>query len=151
MKLGNDRLKHSLTAARTAQSIATTYYETQIDRPRDLFLLGLVHDIGYALCEQSSDHARFGGEFLRANGYAYWQEVAYHGQAGPDYASAELDVLNMADLCSGPDGSALTPETRLVDIKERHGPSSDQYEEAERLTAELEKRISCFDRTTRPV
>lgn len=142
--LSQSRRRHSTGVARVARHIAEQYYDKPTADPQALFMLGLVHDIGYAYCDHQSDHAQRGGDVLRDSGYQYWREVYHHGQI-TDYQSAELDILNGADMCVGPDGQVVQPEQRLRDIRQRYGPESDQHKQAQEVVGDLERRLDFFD------
>ena len=45
----------------------------------DMFLLGVMHDLGYEFVENNISHAAIGGEILNRSGYKYWKEVSLHG------------------------------------------------------------------------
>lgn len=142
--IDDDRIQHSIGVARVAQEITEQNYVDNDIYPQDMFVLGLVHDIGYAFCEKQNEHSKRGGELLRANGYQYWQEVYHYGLVDIDYESTELDILNIADICVGPEGARVKPRARLQGIKERYGPASDQHKKAKRLVSDLTDRIDFF-------
>ena len=93
-----DRMTHQLSVARDlveqAQSRGT-YSEQEL---QNLFVLGYLHDIGNEFATDPDDHAAIGGEVLKRLGFTYWAEVANHGNPESSYSSAELDLLNSADM-----------------------------------------------------
>lgn len=100
-------------------------------------ILGLIHDAAYEFVENQEEHEHKGGEILRSNGYRYWKEVYYHGNPDSEYDSAELRLLNRADMTTGPDGKDMTIDERLADIAERYGETSSQYINAKLLANKI--------------
>lgn len=84
-------MRHILAVARKMAILAPKGKE------KEYFLLGFLHDIGYAFSDNEG-HAHAGGELLREQGYAYWKEVYHHGDPFADYSSPELTALNFADM-----------------------------------------------------
>lgn len=103
---------------------------------QDMFLLGLVHDLGY-ITGKAKNHRCSGGEMLKRNGYKYWQEVYYHGECDAPYSSKELDLLNSADLQINSLGERVGYQARLEDIRSRYGNESIQYHNALNLVKKL--------------
>ena len=102
-----------------------------------MFLLGIMHDLGYEFMESNASHAAVGGEILKRNNYRYWQEVSLHGDETVENMSDELFILNCADMSTGPNGEDFTFDERLKEIAARFGEDSDAYKkcviEAEKL------------------
>lgn len=88
----------------------------------DLYILGLLHDIGYAFSKKEDYcyHNRTGGAILQRQGYKYWQEVYYHGFANSPYQSEFLDLLNLADMHIDNKGNYVSLDDRLEDISKRY-------------------------------
>ena len=107
--------------------------------PDELFILGMLHDIGYEFSETQSEHNTKGGLILKEQGYKFWKEVYYHGVPQTTYQSPELMLLNAVDMTIGPDGTELTMNERLDDIALRYGKGSVQYLEAIKLMEMLNK------------
>ena len=95
--MDEDRLKHSYVVARKMVEIGkkNNFDDEQI---KELFVLGLNHDIGYEFTQNGVNHNKIGGEILKDSGYKYWQEVYYHGEVETEYHSFFLNVLNQADI-----------------------------------------------------
>jgi HD superfamily phosphohydrolase YqeK len=118
------------------RGVAELMYELAPENQKeDMFLLGLLHDIGYLF--GAKDHNLKGGKLLRQNGYRYWQEISAHGLPETDYQSAELDLLNAADMHIDGKGKRVTFAERLADIAERYGMQSPQYTMAEQMVKML--------------
>lgn len=99
--------------------------------PDEAFLVGWLHDAGYAFGDNRS-HAREAGRRLRAAGYAYWREIARHGS--PQGLDSTMGVLlNIADMSVDSRGRTVGFGRRLRDVSRRYGEDSDQYRECERM------------------
>ncbi len=135
-----DRMTHQLSVARDlveqAQSRGT-YSEQEL---QNLFVLGYLHDIGYEFATDPDDHAAIGGEVLKRLGFTYWAEVANHGNPESSYSSAELDLLNSADMHTSSTGERVTYAERLQDIADRYGEDSPRYQNARTIIANLESK-----------
>ncbi len=138
MEITIDRLKHSLAVARKMKEITLLNFKRSECDPEDAFTLGLVHDLGYEFVSKQDEHANKGGLILKMQGYKYWKEVYYHGALQTNgYKSHLLDLLNYADLTTGPTGEYLTIEERIADIAIRYGKGSKQEVEAKKLADQL--------------
>lgn len=135
-----DRMTHQLSVARDlveqAQSRGT-YSEQEL---QNLFVLGYLHDIGYEFATDPDDHAAIGSEVLKRLGFTYWAEVANHGNPESSYSSAELDLLNSADMHTSSTGERVTYAERLQDIADRYGEDSPRYQNARTIIANLESK-----------
>ena len=98
-----------------------------------MYILGFLHDAGYAFVDKQEDHAKVAGEVLKAQGYKYWREVYYHGTFQEEYDSVELRLLNYMDITTSPSGDVVTIEERIEDKKQRYGENSYQFQEAFKL------------------
>ena len=127
----DDRLRHSLAVATKMKDMASEGFKA------DMFILGFLHDIGYEFCDDTKKHNLIGGLKLKEGGYKYWQEVYYHGEHQTQYSSAVLDLLNKADLMTGPQGQNMSACERLEDIAQRYGKDSHQYRESFLLAKKL--------------
>lgn len=94
----------------------------------ELFALGLLHDIDYQFLDEKdySKHEQVGGEFLKNQGYKYWQEVFYHGVANSSNKSKFLDVLNWTDMHIDSVGNFVSFDGRLKEISERYNVPIDK-------------------------
>ena len=131
-----NRIKHSLAVANKMVEIGKTL-NLKENELQDLFILGYNHDIGYNFCNDIIEHNKIGGEILKANQYKYWKEVYYHGIPNCKYKSRFLQILNMADMQIDKEGNDVGYEKRLEDIKNRHGATSIQFIDSEKLINEL--------------
>lgn len=121
------RVRHMAGVARTAASLAPEFGLS----PTDMYVLGLLHDVGYAF--SPADHAHAGGLALRAAGYRYWEQVYHHGDPSAPSDSRELALLNLADITTSPTGEPCTVDERLADIARRYGEESRQLVDARKV------------------
>lgn len=104
--------------------------------PEDMYLLGLLHDIGYL--RGSYGHGENGGEICRRNMYRYAEEIKYHGKHQDEYSSPALDLLNEADLMIDSQGNEVGFKQRLNDIKKRYGKDSNNYIFSKKLVERIQ-------------
>ncbi len=122
-----NRWLHILGVARKAKEFASKMRPDDEHYAEDMFLLGLLHDLGYEFAETGQDHALIGGKILKRSGYRYWQEVAGHGKPEAADMTDELFILNCADMSVRADGKNCTMSERLKDIASRYGIASPAY------------------------
>ena len=109
-----NRWKHILGVARKAKEFALKMRPKDKKYVEDMFLLGLLHDIGYEFTEGNASHAIIGSEI-----YQYWREVAKHGDETVANMSDELFILHSADMMTGPGGKEFAFVERLEEIAKR--------------------------------
>ena len=135
-----NRWQHILGVARKAKILANKLKPNNVQYAEDMFLLGIMHDLGYEFIESNTSHAAIGGEILKRNNYRYWQEVSLHGDETVENMSDELFILNCADMSTGPNGEDFTFDERLKEIAARFGKDTDAYKkcviEVEKLRAD---------------
>lgn len=139
MKIGYERVMHSLAVARKMVEIAKIYNLSD-EELKACFLIGYNHDVGYEFTQDNLNHNKVGGEILRNNGFKYWQEIYYHGDVNPNYNSVYLEILNKADMQIDKDGNDVGYIKRLEDIKSRYGESSGVYINCFKLVEILKKK-----------
>ena len=125
--ISENRWQHILGVARKAKILADKLKPNNVQYAEDMFLLGIMHDLGYEFIESNASHAAIGGEILKRSGYQYWQEVALHGDETVDDMTDELFILNCADMMTGPKGEDFTFDERLKEIAQRFGEDADAY------------------------
>lgn len=123
-----NRWQHILGVARKAKMLAEKLKPDNAQYAEDMFLLGVMHDLGYEFMESNASHAAVGGKILKRNNYQYWQEVALHGDETVENMSDELFILNCADMMTGPNGEDFTFEERLEEIADRFGKDAAPYQ-----------------------
>lgn len=136
-----NRLAHMNATANRAYEIATTIFGKTEDQARQLYILGLLHDVGYAF--DPADHAHAGGRVLADLGFTT-DAVYDHGDPNVGVMDDELLIVNAADMTTSPTGAPMRMEDRLRDIGERYGADSPHLAcaraVADRIKHELVKR-----------
>jgi hypothetical protein len=136
-----NRLAHMNATANRAYEIATTIFGKTEDQARQLYILGLLHDVGYAF--DPADHAHAGGRVLADLGFAT-DAVYDHGDPNVGVMDDDLLIVNAADMTTSPTGAPMRMEDRLRDIGERYGADSPHLAcaraVADRIERELAKR-----------
>lgn len=143
--ISNNRLLHMRQVAARAQEISIEIFGWPEHKARSMFILGFLHDIGYAFSSDQRQHEELGGECLHEIGYKHWREVYYHGNPDSPYDSDELFVLNLADMQTSSGGQRVTMEERLDDIASRYGNDSLQFILAQRLAQSIEKKLQVIN------
>lgn len=138
--ISESRWRHILGVARKAKILADKLKPNNVQYAEDMFLLGIMHDLGYEFIESNASHAYVGGEILKRNNYQFWSEVSLHGDETVKNMSDELFILNCADMSTGPNGENFTFDERLEEIASRFGKDGDAYKkcvvEVEKLRAD---------------
>lgn len=134
--ISENRWQHILGVARKAKMLAEKLKPNDTQYAEDMFLLGIMHDLGYEFMESNASHATAGGEILKRNNYRYWQEVSLHGDETVENMTDELFILNCADMMTGPKGEDFTFDERLEEIASRFGKNADAYK---KCVIEVEK------------
>lgn len=122
MMISEDRKKHIYGVAQFLKNFAISQNMTQ-QEIEELYTLGLLHDIGYEFLEEKdyTKHEIYGGLLLKRQGYKYWKEVYYHGDANCEYQSNYLDLLNWADMRIDSSGKEVSLDGRLQELSQRYG------------------------------
>lgn len=141
----SSRWQHILAVARKCKEFAGKFKSGDNKFAEDMFLLGMLHDMGYEFMESNGNHAHIGGEILKRNNYQFWSEVSLHGDETVKNMSDELFILNCADMSTGPNGENFTFDERLEEIASRFGKDTDAYKkcviEAENLRSDKRYKI----------
>lgn len=139
--LTSDRLAHMNATANRAYKIAKTIFRKSENKARQLYVLGLLHDVGYAF--DPDDHAHAGGSVLISLGVEI-DAVYDHGDPTVGFMDDELLIVNAADMTTSPTGAPMRMEDRLRDIGDRYGADSPQLAcaraVADRIKHELARR-----------
>ncbi len=133
--IDEDRLKHILAVARLMKDKAN---KAGLDA-EEMFLLGMMHDIGYEF-GGSEEHHLVGAGILEKQGYKYYLEVLFHGKPTDEYSSPALDLLNYADMHINKKGEYVSFEDRLEDIANRRGKDSPHYKNCKVIIDGLKSR-----------
>lgn len=130
------------TVAARCRELGRDLFDWPEAKLRHMFILGYLHDIGYAFVEKQSDHEQVGGDILAECGLDGADIIAAHGDPGVGDMQDELLVLNLADMTTGPSGEPVTIPARLADIGERYGRDSSQYARAVELAGVIEGELA---------
>ena len=113
----------------------------------EMYLLGLMHDIGYLIDEKN--HEEIGGEFLKSQNYKYADFIKHHATIPSIYMKLkdcteseipkELILLWTADMSIDLNGKNIGFDERLKDIGLRHGKDSTAYKNCEKMIDWLRK------------
>lgn len=136
--MDDDRLKHSIAVARKMVELGKKRNLSE-EELHDLFLLGLVHDIGYEFGDGDT-HNKVGFDILNDSTYKYGLEVLYHGKNQDEYSSLYLDILNEADMSIDKYGNDVGYDARLEDIKSRYGEDSVAYKNSYQIVKKIKNR-----------
>ena len=131
--LNKDILQHSQAVAELMLKISNR---------EDMYILGLLHDIGKL--QGMSNHAENGAVICRKLGFKFDKEIMYHGKMQADYDSYELNLLNMADLTVDNKGNVVGYSARIENIGERYGKQSSEYLAAKELANNLKEKGFCY-------
>lgn len=113
---------HSLGVARMCYALARVVLGADRDVARQMFAMGLLHDMGYEFAPEGMDHAGVAADILEGMSFPPECVEAIRLHEQPDDAESEvLDILLCADMLV--DGSGRVVDTfaeRLADIAARH-------------------------------
>ena len=123
MRLEKDRLLHMGKAGERAAEIALSLTGDE-SFAEEMFIAGLLHDVGYAFADAKT-HGAAGGKVLERCGFKYAGAVSRHG-SGASSSLAEA-IINLADMTTSKTGEQVSVEKRLSEIENRFGAESTQY------------------------
>jgi hypothetical protein len=128
--ISNDRARHMFATAKLMQETALSLGWGE-EKANEMFVLGLVHDAGYAFTDVQKEHAKAGADVMARLGFKYSDRIANHGFAiQHSETDDELNLLNLCDALVDSDGTISSPGLRLYNIGKRYGNDSDQYKAA---------------------
>ena len=132
MRITKERMAHMHGVAEWMYEHAEEY---GCENKDEMYLLGLVHDIGY-LYGSKEEHEQKGAELLGLDTY-YGRFVQAHGLTPQEYMDNyccfeseipnEMILLWTADMMVDLSGNAVGFKARLDDIGKRHGIDSEPY------------------------
>lgn len=129
-KLDQNRVNHIYGVAKNCYHIAKVFGEAE-EFAREMFTLGMLHDVGYSFAEPK-DHAKVGGDVAKRVSFSYHDDISKHGIYTSDGAipidiktpSKALTILDLADFLTNSDGSIVTAKERIEGMVERYGEGS---------------------------
>lgn len=133
--LSDSRLFHSKQVADKCYNLAKSKYSLDEDESRKMYVMGYLHDIGYAFSYSANEHSTIGFAML----YAIIDDkilgaIKHHGD--PKHISDWTiydKILNEADMLTDSEGYEVTFDERLEDIRQRHGESSNAYKNSKKI------------------
>jgi len=126
-KLSDNRAKHIMSVAALCYKIAHENGFVEADCKK-AFVVGYLHDIGYAFSSCNAEHPTIGGELLELCGVSkdVIDAVRYHGVPNVPQ-NRFLQILNQADMQVNGAGEVVSVTERLEDIGTRYGFESTEY------------------------
>lgn len=138
------KAQHMLEVANLCYEIARDKYGQDEDFCQAMWVVGWNHDIGYAFLNDKDvdEHPVLSADILNktfkgSRGTTQsLRAILYHGKdIDEDFLS--LKILNEADLRVSPSGKRVSVEERLIDIGQRYGIRSKQFERCESIAKKL--------------
>lgn len=128
--IDENRLKHMIGVARRCYSLAKDEFNMDEEKARQMWLMGLLHDIGYEFMEDEDipNHPIIGFDILsiepeRMSDISY--AILNHGETDSSWGVNDY-ILNLADMTVDSKGNDVTLADRCRDIEERYGRYSVQ-------------------------
>ena len=109
------------------------------DECNDMYILGMMHDLGYELNGDPFEHDNAMSRALGHTGYKYIREIYYHSCMQTEYDTPAMRLLYFGDMTVDGFGRWCTLEERLKDIEECHGIDSEVYKESKAIADALIK------------
>ena len=138
----NEHIAHSVGVARYMHTHANEY-----DLPKNqMFVLGLLHDIGYIVSD--TDHEAAGYHLLAELGFTFADIIAWQGMPPEYYLRAtdnkslpkELELLYEAELATSKVGSVISLEEKFKEIASTYGTASRELHNARTTAKWLQDR-----------
>lgn len=130
-------IKRSLAIAKKMNELAKVKRPNDENYAEDMYLLGLLHDIGYRTNPER--HEVCGGLQLMRQGYKYWEVISNHGKPDSTFQSEELQLLNIADMAIDENGEEMPYDYIVRTIDEKYGASSEQAINTHKIITQMEK------------
>ena len=128
-----DRLRRSLSIARKTYKIAT-YMKYGEEFARKMFLIGLIHDIGYEFTQDSDRYPEESSTMLASICGGYLSPLSRDSinaikecRKYPTKYTPENVILNMADMQVDKYGKEVSVTQQLESIKAEFGEHSNEY------------------------
>ena len=138
-KLSENRLNHSYAVAQKCYVLAKEHGMSE-DKAKAAFVMGLLHDIGYAAEEGAvSAHTYTGADMVQCL-VNHHQEIidAISGHGIGDLDTMFALVLNEADMTTGVRGTDVSYDERIHGIEVRYGKDSIQAQNAREMRDKLD-------------
>lgn len=136
------RIEHSKGVANFLYSFARVNYFDNF-RSQSLYLVGLLHDIGYYENPTGEDHGRKGAELLEVAGISkdFCDLIRYHGKYIKN-PSRDQELMWLADLCINGKGEYIGYMKRFQSICERYENDLDRLMNVQKIVNHLDQYYS---------
>lgn len=137
--ISENKLKHLIGVARECRRLAKEKGLTT-DMCNAMFIMGLLHDIGYEDVEDST-HGDVGYDLVKDFGMHLddcCDAILTHGISFDNWSVFD-EILNTADITVSYDGNNVSIEDRLDGIKEKWGSDSVHYQHAVEVVNKLKE------------
>ncbi len=127
-KIGDNRAKHIMSVASMCYTIAKEKGLEELDCKK-AFMVGYLHDVGYAFSKYNKEHPTVGCELLELCGDIsdeILNAIKYHGTPDTNQTTL-LQILNEADMQVNGLGEVVSICERIEDIGNRYGIQSSEY------------------------
>ena len=127
-KIPDNRAKHIMSVASLCYEIGKKQ-GLQEQECKKAFLIGYLHDIGYAFSKKNKGHPIIGYDLLKLCGDIsddILNAIKDHGDPNKEQTKF-LSIINQADMQINGKGDRVTVIERLDDIGERYGFDSTEY------------------------
>lgn len=141
--LHGSRLAHSIGVAKFLYAYGITHNYSAKDT-HDLYLMGLLHDIGYLDNPSGANHAAKGSDILRRNGFhqKFTNCIRFHGKVPEKQPiSKNQKLLWLGDLCINHYGQFIGYQKRFESISSRYDHNDPRYQNVKRIITILEKEF----------
>ena len=132
-------MMHIRGVAEKCYELAKDKYGLDEDESRKMYLMGFLHDIGYAFSDTPESHNSAGYEML--SGVSDEIRVAILRHGNPDHIrnwTIYDEILNSADMSVSPDGKEVTYQERLNEVEIRFsGRHNKKYSDVKRIISHL--------------
>lgn len=123
------RYKHCYNVGKKMYTYAKEKWHWGEKKCNEMFVLGNLHDIGYALDSDAFGHDRVLADTLEGT-YKYSNEIRYHSYLQHNYDSPEMRLIYFGDMTVDGQGNWCTFKERLADLEKRYGLNSEVYKES---------------------
>lgn len=112
----------------------------------DMYMLGLLHNIGEQFTISERRVPTVGGEIAHGNGYTYHQEITHQLKVHSHFQSKALDILNIALLHIDDMGVPIAFKERIRQLEQMYTPMDDRCIDRKALYEELKIKgyIECL-------
>ena len=137
MNFPENRYKHCHNVGLKMYKYAKEVFKWNEEKCNEMFVLGVIHDIGYELDKDAFGHDIILSNTLKIDGYKYYNEIKNHSKLQHEYDTPEMRLLYFGDMTVDGTGNWCTFEERLKDLEIRYGKDSEVYIESKKIAVQL--------------